>query len=191
MLAAAFPITVEGSGLVSGTVILWNGEAIATTWLDDEHLRAQVPAAKVSTAGNVAITTRSPAPGNFVSNQLPFVVEAPVPTITGLSPSNAPAPSEPPATSKSPAATDAFLLTITGTNFANDAKVLWDGQELTPQSVTSTQITVQISDALLVTGGTVGVVVSNPTPSVQNSAPAIFTITVPMRLMIPNISKAE
>jgi hypothetical protein len=159
--------------------------------VDSGRLTAQVANAKLNAAGTVPITTRSPAPGNIVSNQLQFIVEAAPPTITGLSPTSAPAPSAPSATSNLPAASNAILLTITGTNFAANAKVLWNGQELTPQSVNSTQIRVQIGDELLITGGTVSVAVSNPTPSVQTSAPAIFTITTPTRLMLPSVSNEK
>ncbi len=164
VLAPSFPLTVTGSGFVSGTVALWNGVALPTTVLDGEHLLVQVGAAQLSTAAVVPVTAQSPAPANFVSNAASFVVAAATPTITTLTPNKASA-GRPPLT-----------LTINGSGFAANAQVLWNGAVLTPQSISPTQIQVPIAAALLANGQAVGVAVRNPTPSEQISSAAGFEV---------------
>ncbi|MCC6456031.1 MAG: IPT/TIG domain-containing protein [Caldilineaceae bacterium] len=167
MLAASFTLTVEGSSLVSGTQVLWNGTPLATTFGNSEQLTAQVPAANLTAAAVVTITTRSSAPDSFVSNGLPFVVEALPPVITGFSPANA--------TAGDPAMT----LTINGSNFGPNAKVLWNGVELATQFVNATQLTAQVAATLLERGQIVGITVSNPTPGVQISSVVNFNVQDP------------
>jgi hypothetical protein len=164
VLSASLAMTVEGSSFVSGTTVLWNGSALPTTFVDSEHLTAQVAAAQLTSAGLVTVTTRSPAPGNFTSNPLPFFIEPLRPQITALSPASAEA--------EDPTLT----LTIDGSNFAADAKVLWNGTYLTPQSVTSTQIKVQIDAALLEIGQTIGVAVANQQPDERVSPTLPFEV---------------
>ncbi len=164
VLGAGFPMTVTGSGFVSGTVALWNGVALPTTVVDGEHLLVQVGAAQLSGAAIVPLTAQSPAPANFVSNAAAFVVEATPPVITTLTPN------------KVVAGNPTLTLTIDGTGFASNAQVLWNGTVLTPQSVTTTQIKVQVDAALLANGQSVGVAVRNPLPSEQISSAATFDV---------------
>lgn len=164
VLGPSFPMTVTGSGFVSGTVALWHGSALPTSFIDEEHLLVQVGAAQLNTAAVVPVTVQSPAPANFASNNVPFVVEAAMPVITTLTPN------------KVSAGSPALTLTIDGSGFAADAQVLWNGTLLTPQSVTPTQIKVPIGAALLANGQAVGVAVRNPLPSERISLPAGFEV---------------
>jgi len=164
VLGPSFPLTVTGSGFISGTVALWNGTALPTEFVDEEHLLVQVGAEQINSAGVVQITTQSPAPANFVSNAAPFIVEAMTPVITNLTPNSV------------VAGNPTLTLTITGSGFAADTQVLWNGTPLTPQSVSPTQITVQIDAALLANGQTVGVAVRNPLPDARISSAAPFAV---------------
>ena len=164
VLAASFPMTVEGSGFISGTLVLWNDAPLPTIFVDSEHLLAQVTAAQLSSAAVVQVTARAPAPATFVSNALPFIVEAAAPVITTLSPSSV------------SAGNPTLTLTIAGSNFAANAQVLWNGTPLTTQFVSPTQVTVQIDAALLLTGQTAGVAVRNALPSEQISSAASFVV---------------
>jgi hypothetical protein len=105
---------------------------LVTSVIDGEQLTATVSAAQVSSAGQVQVSVRSPAPGAFVSNQLPFVIEAPAPLITNLTPATAGAGSA------------TLLLTVNGSNFAADSQVLWNGVALATQFVSAGQLNVQI-----------------------------------------------
>jgi hypothetical protein len=164
VLGPSFTLTVAGSGFVSGTVALWNGTALPTTVVDGEHLAVQVATGQLASAAMVQVKTQSPAPGNFESNQAPFVVQAATPVISSLSPANVSAGSP------------SFTLTIDGSNFAPDAQVLWNGTPLATQVISPTQVTVQIDAALLANGQTVGVAVRNQTPDERISSSVPFEV---------------
>jgi hypothetical protein len=157
-------LTVEGTDLVSGTVVLWNGAALPTTFVDDEHLIAEVGTAQLSDAASVVVTARSPAPANLVSDGLPFEVYALRPTISSVSPNSISAGS--PAT----------VLTINGANFAPDAQVLWNGEPLTTTWVNSDRLRAQVGAALLHYGQTVGLAVRNQTPEERTSPQVTFEV---------------
>jgi PKD repeat protein len=72
------------------------------------------------------------------------------PTITTLTPTTITAGS------------DAFTLQITGTNFVNGAKVLWDGQERATAFISATKLTATIAKADVANEGTYKVKVVNP-----------------------------
>ncbi len=164
VLSASFPMTVEGSGFISGTLVLWDGVPLPTTFVDGEHLLAQVAPANLSSAAIAQLTTRAPAPATFVSNALPFIVEAATPVITSLSPSSA------------SAGNPTLTVTVSGNNFAANAQVLWNGTPLPTQFVSASQVTVQIDAALLVNGQDAGIAVRNAQPSEQISPAVTFTV---------------
>lgn len=161
--STAFTLNIQGSGFISGTIALWGDVALATTVVDDEHLTAQVGAAQLATAGNVAVKAR--APGNVDSNALPFVVEAPAPAISSLSPASVKA--------GSPATT----LTVNGSNFGANAQVLWNGQPLATTVVNTGQVTVQLSATMLEDGQSAGVAVRNQSPVEEISNAVAFEVT--------------
>ncbi|HXF63061.1 MAG TPA: IPT/TIG domain-containing protein, partial [Caldilineaceae bacterium] len=163
-LGPSFTMTVTGSGFVSGTVVLWGDSALPTTFVDGEHLTAQVASDRLASAALVQVKTRSPAPGNFESNVAPFVVEALAPAIVGLSPASV--------TAGSPTLT----LTVNGSNFASDAQVLWNGTPLPTQFVNATQLTAQVDTSLLVKGQVIGVTVRNQQPDERISSAAAFEV---------------
>jgi len=172
---STFTLTVEGSDFVSGTQVLWNGQLLPTKVVTDGVLLAQVPIDKLDKAGVANVTTRSPAPDSFVSIGLPFIVEAAKPVITSLLPGNVVAEST------------GFVLTIQGSNFVTDSKVLWNDTELTPKSVNAHQIMVQIDSSLLINGRVVGVAVANPTPNAQISAIVPFEINARNQMFVPGL----
>lgn len=181
VLGPTFPLTVTGSGFISGTVALWNGAALPTTFVDGEHLTVQVGTAQLNSAAVVPITAQSPAPANFASNAVSFVVEAPMPVITRLTPNSV------------VAGNATLILTIDGSGFAANAQVLWNGAPLTPQSVSGAQINVQIDAALLANGQTVGVAVRNPLPDERITPSVTFDVqpklTTSTNLFLPLVTR--
>ncbi len=130
---------------------------------------AVVPAALTAKSGTHFVQTVQPHSGagtNGLSNPVAFEVYPPpnpVPTITSITPNNAPAGS------------GSVMLTITGTNFisaassANSSQVNWNTTTqttLTPTSITATQIQVTVPSTpampLLANAGTATVTVFNP-----------------------------
>ena len=163
--STAFTMTVTGSGFISGTTVLWNGAALPTTFVDAQTLSVTVGAGQVAASGLLPVTARAPAPGSFTSNSASFVVAARTPAITSLAPAGA------------QAGGPAFTLTVTGSNFAADAQVLWNGAPLATQVVSASQLTAQISAALIANGQTAGVAVRNQQPDARISSATAFVVT--------------
>jgi dienelactone hydrolase len=65
---AAFTLTVNGSGFVSGAVVHWNGSARTTTFVSKTQLKAAILAADIAKAGTASVTVVNPAPGGGTSN---------------------------------------------------------------------------------------------------------------------------
>jgi len=68
-----FTLTVDGTGFASGATVEWNGSALTTTFVNNEELRAKVPAADITSRGSAAVTVANPGP-TLVSNAILFPV---------------------------------------------------------------------------------------------------------------------
>ena len=79
--AAAFTLTVTGSGFVAGSEVRWNGAPRTTTFVSATQLRAAIAATDVAVPSTAQVTVFSPAPGGGTSAALAFTV-APAPTLT-------------------------------------------------------------------------------------------------------------
>lgn len=165
--AAGFTLTVNGSGILKGATVNWNGAALTTTFVSKSQLKATVPAANLLTAGTVDVTVVNPS-GAVASNAATFTVKNPVPTLTSLSPTSA----------KLNGAE--FTLTCTGTKYVSGAQVKWvyGGVTtlLTTTYVSATKVTAVVPATLLTKTGTASVSVVNPTPGGGASGAKSFTI---------------
>ena len=85
-----FRLNASGSGFVSGATIDFNGAPLTTTFVDNEHLSAVVPAGDVLTAGTALVTVMNPAPGGGRSNAVYFQVGVPKKTIRFVNAPNSP-----------------------------------------------------------------------------------------------------
>jgi Abnormal spindle-like microcephaly-assoc'd, ASPM-SPD-2-Hydin/Beta-propeller repeat len=74
--AAAFPLTVNGSGFISSSVVDWNGTPLTTTYVNGTQLTATVTAADVAAAGGASVTVQNPAPGGGASAAVAFTIAA-------------------------------------------------------------------------------------------------------------------
>ncbi|MCC7021133.1 MAG: hypothetical protein IT332_15330 [Ardenticatenales bacterium] len=164
---APFALGVAGTGFISGTLVLWNGAPLATTFGGTDHLTATVTAAQLASAGIVQVTVRVPAPGAMVSNSLPFVVHGRLPVITRLAPTSV------------AAGGGAFTLVVHGTDFASDAQVLWDGAPLATLRLSGTELSVPVQASLIVDGRTVGIAVRNPSPVARVSNTVRLEVVAP------------
>jgi hypothetical protein len=72
--AAAFTLTVNGTGFVSGATVNWNGNARTTTFVSSSKLTASINATDVATAGTANVTVVNPAPGGGASNVAHFQI---------------------------------------------------------------------------------------------------------------------
>ena len=165
--APAFTLTVNGSGFVSGSQVLWNGSTRATAYVSSTSLSAQILATDVSSPGSASVSVENPAPGGGTSAVLTFTINPipnPAPSLTSLSPASAVVGSP------------AFTLTLSGTNFVSGSQVLWNGSQRTTTYLSNTSLTAQISATDLSSPGTASVSVQNPSPGGGTSAAVSFSI---------------
>jgi len=71
---SAFTLTVTGSSFVPNSVVRWNGNVKATTYVSATQLQAAIPAADIAMAGEVQVTVVSPAPAGGASTAAVFSV---------------------------------------------------------------------------------------------------------------------
>lgn len=74
--AAAFTLTVNGSGFMDGSTIYWGSTALNTQFVSASQLTAQVQSAQIAPAGIAAVTVETPAPGGGTSNTMRFEVDS-------------------------------------------------------------------------------------------------------------------
>lgn len=85
-----FTLNVSGTGFVPGAKVDFNNTALATTFVDDQHLTAIVPAADVANAETAPVTVVNPAPGGGRSNAVYFQVGVPKAVVNFVNAPNSP-----------------------------------------------------------------------------------------------------
>jgi hypothetical protein len=166
--SAAFTLTINGTGFVTGATLSFGGVTRGTTFVSSTQVTAAILPADVATTGTPAVILTNPTPGGGASNSVNFNVTAaanPVPTITTISPTSIAAGSI------------AFTLTVNGTNFVSNSVVNFNGAAKLTTFVSATQLTAQIQSLDVSTAGTPAVTVTNPTPGGGTSNSVTFTIT--------------
>ncbi len=89
---SGFALSVSGTGFVSGATIDFSRAPLTTTFVDNKHLTATVPAAEVASARTATVTVVNPTPGGGSSNIVYFRVAAPETTVNFASATNSPLP---------------------------------------------------------------------------------------------------
>jgi hypothetical protein len=168
--ASAFTLSVAGAGYTSSSTVNWNGKSRTTMFVSANALEAQIASADVAKAGTASVTVTSSGSAGGTSSPVDFVISPTppaTPTISSLSPATATAGGA------------AFILTVTGTNFAPPSVVDWNGgaRTTTFKSATSLQASIQATD--IATAGTAAITVVNlgANGGVATSAPLNFTIS--------------
>lgn len=72
-------LKIKGVGFVSGSVVQWNGQNLATTFVSGGVLNTVVPASSLGRPGAAVVTVANPAPGGGVSNPQFFEITWPTP----------------------------------------------------------------------------------------------------------------
>ncbi len=161
---AGFTLTVNGSNFVNGALVLWNGSARTTTFVNSGQVTAAILANDIAAAGTASVTVSNPAPGGGTSSALTFTINDPVPVLTSLSPSSKTVGSA------------GFTLTVNGSKFVNGAIVSWNNSARSTTFVSSAKVTAKILSTDLANAGTVPVIVTNPGPGGGASNSLTFTI---------------
>jgi hypothetical protein len=168
--SGGFTLTVNGANFAnveSNSVVQWNGNPLATTYVSSSQMTAAVPATDVATAGTPSVTVFTPTPGGGTSNSLPFTVNNPVPALTSISPTN------------TAAGGPAFTLTVNGSNFVQGSWVQWNTFSLFTTYVSATQLTALVPAGNISSSGPATITVFNPTPGGGTSNGITFTVNPP------------
>ena len=162
----AFTLTVNGSNLVNGSTVQWNGTDRTTTFVSATQVTAAITAADIATVGTANVTVVNPAPGGGTSNALTFSITQPpvAPTITSISPGFA------------IVGGPQFTLTVNGTNFANNSVVRWNDSDRVTTFVSATQLTATIPATDIAAQGTANIKVFTPPPGGGTSNTVPFFI---------------
>jgi len=71
-----FTLTVNGSGFVSGSTVLWNGSPRTTTFISSTRLDALILSSDVASTGSRPVTVENPPPGGGTTALLTFTIVA-------------------------------------------------------------------------------------------------------------------
>jgi hypothetical protein len=166
--------TNDGNG-VAGTVVEWNGIALATTYVNPTQLLATVPGSFVAAGGVANVTVYNAAPGGGVSTSVPFTIGTPPPSLTSIAPVSASVGGA------------TFTLTATGAAFQPTSVVRFAGTDLPTTYVNGTSLQATVAASFIALGGTYPITVHTPGPnggttsavnfSAINPAPILFSIT--------------
>jgi hypothetical protein len=161
-------ITVNGSGFEANSVVMYNGAARPTTFVNGTTLQVTLTAADLQSFGSGQISVNNPGPGGSNTTPTELVIAASVPTIVSVNPvsvvvntsSNVPT-----------------SITIFGSGFAANATVQANGTFVPVTSQNGTNITVSLASTFFATAGSIQLVVSNPgTPVVQSNAATVSVV---------------
>lgn len=170
-------VSVISNPFPNGTVVEWNGGKITSTLQDALTVFAQVPYSLIAKPGTAYVNTYAPQSGtgmNGLSNALTFIIYGapnPVPTLTSISPTTAPACGTNCTNASVP-------ITISGSDFLPTSNnggtvVTYTGKNanqvetsLVINSYSATQLKAVIPGAFLTVDDTVRIRVQNPPSAV-------------------------
>src|SRR5712692_189755 len=166
--AAPFTLTVNGSNLVQGATVQWNGNARATQFVSVSQLTASIPASDVSAQNTAQVSVFNPTPGGGTSSSLPFTIQPltsnPLPAISSLSDTSA------------PTGWPGFPLTAMGSNFVAATTGQFNGLNRATSVLSSTLLKSAIPASDLASAGAAQFNVVNPSPRGGTSSTVNFTI---------------
>jgi hypothetical protein len=159
-------IIIDGTGLVTGSTVQWNGTNLPTSPYFAGSLTAVVPASDLATAGTASVTVSSPTANPSLSNALSInITTPPAPTLAQIYPGGGPIDT-------------ATAITLSGTGFTPLTAVEVNGATIPSVFVGSTQITCTIPASSVATPGNVNITVTTPAPGGGTSSPLVFTAFV-------------
>ena len=162
--SAAFVLTATGTSVVGSSTLQWNGVARPTTVVSSTEIRATISSSDLLTASVVPVTIFTPSPGGGTSASQNFVVNAPAPVLSTISPI------------RTTVGDPAFTMHATGLSFQSNSVVQFDGVERSTTYVTNTQLRAAILAADVATARHVTVAISTPGPGGGQSAPKTFIV---------------
>ncbi|HBY64750.1 MAG TPA: hypothetical protein DEH78_33445, partial [Solibacterales bacterium] len=128
-----FPLLVLGTGIQPGAAVKWNGTPLSVTSWSANQVVATVTSALLASVGTASVTVENP--NGDVSGAVAFRILSP-PVIQSLEPNIAPA-------------NTTVTLTVAGSNFPNNAVVLFGGTTLYPTFNSPTLLVVTVPSSAL------------------------------------------
>lgn len=174
VVGSSVTLTLTGSGFAEGTVVLWNGEPVTTTFVDAGTLQAAVGAERIAAAGVYTVQVAPGAAPLLASTPLPFLALYGAPVVGALSPAAA------------TVGGDGFTLTVDGAGFVAGAVVLWNGEARPTRLISSTRLEADIAADDLAEARAVPVTVANPDPSLGIAATR-FTVRPAGEIFLPAV----
>lgn len=170
-------ITVTGNTFVPASVVNVNGSPRATTYVSSTTLTFMATVADQAAQAAFPVTVTNPAPGGGTSPVATLSIGVPLPVIASVSPSTfiVGSPDTP--------------ITVSGTNFAANSVVNWNGSALTTSpyfGYAGFQLIATVPAADLTSAGTAELTVS--TAGVTTSTPFQVSITNPPAPTLTSIS---
>jgi PKD repeat protein len=164
-----FTLTIQGEKFTAGSIVQWNQEEKATTFISEMTLTAKITATDISHSGNAVISVKTP--DGLVSNQVAFkITNEPSGAfrIISLSPREVVAKSS------------SILLNVTGEGFDSGSSLHIDGTKYSSSSISPTSISLQVPTWLLAVPAihTIAVKKSGQDGEVSNFLP--FLVTQPL-----------
>nr|WP_241696176.1 IPT/TIG domain-containing protein [Solimonas terrae] len=157
----AFRLTVNGANFASNSQVTWNGQSRLTTYVSSSQVTAEIGANDIAASGTYAVgITGSVSSVNFTVQN---------PSLSALSPNSATAGGA------------AFTLSVSGSGFSSSSIVLWNGSPRSTSFVSASQLSANIAQADIATGGTVNVSVNNGSGASSNAA--IFAVNNPVPVL--------
>jgi uncharacterized repeat protein (TIGR03803 family) len=158
VLVGGFTLTVLGSGFTTSSSVSWNGTAVTTTYVSPTQIKAVIPAALDTFAGNYSVSVYNPPPGGSTSNTKSFSVTNPVPVLTSITPTSV------------KQGGNAFLLTAIGTGFEFNSQINWNGEPLVTNDLSNSTLTAAVPASMIARSGVITITVTTPLPGGGASA---------------------
>lgn len=170
--ASAFTLSVVGQSFLPDAVVRWNGNALATNFVNAGLLTATVPAASIAASGTAQITVFNPGPngsGDSAAVLFPIHDSNPIPTLTSVAPDAISIMRE------------TVPLVVTGTGFCTGSVARWNGVSRTTTVLSSNQLRMTPLMSDYISTGPAQLTVFNPTPGggLSNALPVTIVNPAP------------
>jgi hypothetical protein len=164
-------LTVNGTNFIGSSQVRWNGQDLATTYVNETELQVTVPVTALSSVGTALVTVVNPSPGGGTSNPAGFTItrpwENPVPTIRTLDPEEA---------TLYGFVGEPVVIHIHGSGFIEDTQAQWNGEDRPTQYVDGTEIVITLTAADTTPAGEGMISAQNPIPGGGMSNAVPFTL---------------
>ncbi|BDI28913.1 hypothetical protein CCAX7_009640 [Capsulimonas corticalis] len=161
-------LTITGSGFDTSSQVRFNGDLLAPASVTPAQITVTVPAADTASGGYMSVSVVG------ASAESPFklfTVQNNAPQIAALVPSTA------------FAGGNFFTLTLIGSGFNAQTQVIFGPDQLTPDTVSPTQLTVTVPAGEIVNIGPITISAVNPDPVTGSSNTQTFTVMTPVPVL--------